>query len=58
MFLPDKLLPDKLLPDISNEQLNVLNLLENNNVIVESVAGSGKTTCILYIAKKYINLNI
>ena len=47
------------LPTISLEQQNVLNLLENkNNVIVESVAGSGKTTTNLYIAKSFPTLKI
>ncbi len=36
---------------ISNEQQNVINLLKDNfNVKVNSVAGSGKTTCSLFIA--------
>lgn len=41
------------LPSCSNEQINVINLLKNNNVIVDSVAGSGKTTNILHIAKNF-----
>ena len=40
-----------LLPSISPNQQNILNNLDNYNVIVNSVAGSGKTTCSLYIAK-------
>jgi DNA helicase IV len=32
------------LPNISDEQKNIIEKLENNNVIVDSVAGSGKTT--------------
>lgn len=40
------------LPPISDEQHLVVNSISNsNNVIVESVAGSGKTTCNIYIAK-------
>ena len=40
------------LPNISIEQENIITLInQNNNVIVESVAGSGKTTSNLYIAK-------
>lgn len=40
-----------MLPQISLEQQDVINGLEtNNNVIVNSVAGSGKTTCNLHIA--------
>ena len=47
-----------MLPDISVEQQHVIDELLHHNVIVDSVAGSGKTTCSLYIAKKFINLNI
>ena len=40
------------LPPISDEQQNVVNSISKcQNVIVESVAGSGKTTCNIYIAK-------
>lgn len=47
------------LPNISLEQQNIINLLqEQNNVIVESVAGSGKTTTNLYIAKSFPESNI
>ena len=47
------------LPNISLEQQNIIKLLEEqNNVIVESVAGSGKTTTNLYIAKSFPKLNI
>jgi len=42
-----------MLPEISNEQLDVLNNLKDYNVVVDSVAGSGKTTCILHIAKHF-----
>ena len=35
----------------SDEQLQVIQSIGNYNVIVDSVAGSGKTTCILHIAK-------
>ena len=38
------------LPPISEEQQSIVNSLYTNNVVVNSVAGSGKTTCILYIA--------
>ena len=47
-----------LLPTISFEQENVVNKLINNNVFVDSVAGSGKTTCSLYIAKQFFDLKI
>jgi len=44
------------LPEISIEQNNIIKYLNlDNNVIVDSVAGSGKTTCILYIAKHFNN---
>ena len=47
------------LPEISLEQQNVINLLNNKfNVSVESVAGSGKTTTNLYIAKSFPTLKI
>ena len=39
------------IPPPSDEQLQVIRSIGKNNVIVDSVAGSGKTTCILYIAK-------
>lgn len=42
----------------SLEQQNIINLLDNNNVIVDSVAGCGKTTTNLFIAKHYNKLNI
>ena len=48
-----------MLPTISKEQNSVIIALkENNNVIVDSVAGSGKTTCILHIATEFKNINI
>ena len=50
-----------ILPNISDEQSIIVNNLAldiNNNVIVDSVAGSGKTTTNIYIAKKYSDLNI
>lgn len=37
----------------SNEQKNIIELLKNNNVIVESTAGSGKTTTSIHIAKEF-----
>jgi hypothetical protein len=42
----------------SVEQQNIINLLNDYNVIVDSVAGCGKTTTNLFIAKQYSNLNI
>lgn len=47
------------LPVISIEQNNIIQqLLLNNNVVVDSVAGSGKTTCNLHIAKYFHNKHI
>lgn len=47
------------LPNISIEQKKVLEIIsEGSNVIVNSVAGSGKTTCILYIASYFRHLRI
>jgi hypothetical protein len=42
----------------SKEQLYIINQLQSNNIIIDSVAGSGKTTTNLHIAKKYNNKNI
>lgn len=43
-----------MLPTISNEQQEVVDSLQNgHNVIVNSVAGSGKTTCNLHIAHHF-----
>lgn len=47
-----------ILPTASDEQLQIINKLSNHNLIVDSVAGSGKTTSILHIASRYININI
>lgn len=48
-----------LLPVASSEQTNVINaLITDNNVIIDSVAGSGKTTCNLHIAKYFNEYNI
>ena len=47
------------LPKISDEQNKIIDILSNNkNVIVNSVAGSGKTTSILHIASIFNNLKI
>jgi len=42
----------------SKHQLNVMRTVANRNVIVDAVAGSGKTTTILGIAEKYPMKNI
>jgi len=47
-----------MLPDISIEQQKIIDELINYNVIVDSVAGSGKTTCSLYIAINFPNLKL
>jgi hypothetical protein len=47
-----------MLPTLSLEQKQVIDELQYNNVIVDSVAGSGKTTCSLFIAKNFHNLKI
>ena len=47
------------LSNISNEQQSVIDsLVLDYNIIVDSVAGSGKTTCNLHIAKYFTQLNI
>lgn len=46
------------LPNMSLEQAQIIENIKENNVIVESVAGSGKTTTNLFIAKTYLNLKI
>ena len=46
------------LPNPSNEQKEVINNLKKYNLIVDSVAGSGKTTTNLHIATKYKKDNI
>ena len=46
------------LPPISDEQQEVVKAIgKSTNVIVESVAGSGKTTCNIYIAKSCESIN-
>ena len=47
-----------ILPPLSIEQNEVIEQLKNNNVVVDSVAGSGKSTCGLYIALINKNANI
>ena len=39
----------------SKEQYNIINSLRYKNVIVDAVAGSGKTTTVLHIASQYNN---
>ena len=47
-----------ILPPLSIEQNEVIEQLKNNNVVVDSVAGSGKSTCGLYISLINKNANI
>jgi DNA helicase IV len=48
-----------ILPNISDEQNKIIIALKkNNNVVVDSVVGSGKTTCNLHIATIFNDLNI
>lgn len=49
---------DYILPDASLEQQQVIKEIEINNLVVDSVAGSGKTTCILHLAEKYASSKI
>jgi len=46
------------LPPLSNEQEKIVNNILKNNIIVDSVAGSGKTTTNLHIAIKHNNKKI
>jgi len=47
-----------MLNNPSYEQQIIIDQIENNNIIVDAVAGSGKTTTILHIALKYNKFNI
>ena len=42
----------------TSEQLEVIEKLKTHNVLVDAVAGSGKTTTILHIAKTFPDLRI
>lgn len=46
------------LPTISDEQSTIVKAIECNNVTVDAVAGSGKTTTTMFIAQKYSNKKI
>ena len=47
------------LPPASAEQLSIVNAIKDgNNVLVDSVFGSGKTTNILHVSKMVPNFNI
>ena len=45
----------QFLPPISPQQAEIVDAVEHHNLIIDSVAGSGKTTTILYMAKKHAN---
>lgn len=47
-----------MLPDPSEEQSFAISSLKNGNVILDSIAGSGKSTTCIHIAKTYTNKNI
>jgi len=47
-----------VLPPISDEQKLILDKMRDNNILVNSVAGSGKTTTALYITKFFSDKNI
>ena len=47
-----------MLKPASNEQLDIINSIKTYNVKVNSVAGSGKTTTVLHMAKMLVNQNI
>lgn len=51
LFIIDKM-------NLSDEQLKVITLCKSNNVVCDSVAGSGKTTTILGITERYKNIKI
>ena len=42
----------------SHEQECIVNLVNNANIIIDSVAGSGKTSTVLFIAEQYANLGV
>jgi len=46
------------LPPASDQQRAIIGAIADNNVIIDSVAGSGKTTTSLHIATEYHNKNI
>ena len=48
----------KMLKPASDEQKHILNQLKTNNVMVDAVAGSGKTTTNLHIANTFPNCKI
>lgn len=49
---------DVKLPQISDEQAAIVDAIAEDNVVVDAVAGSGKTTTAMFIAKRYPNKKI
>ena len=47
-----------MLPEPSEEQIQIVNKISTNNIVVDSVAGSGKTTTNLYIALHHSDVKI
>lgn len=47
-----------ILNNPSIEQSHIISELENNNITVDAVAGSGKTTTVLHIGKTFVNKKI
>jgi len=47
-----------MLKEPSKEQFKAINSIKKFNVIIDAVAGSGKTTTVLHIGKKYKDQNI
>ena len=47
-----------ILPNPSNEQVQIIDNIRENDVIVNAVAGSGKTTTIFHVASKYNNKTV
>lgn len=46
------------MPQISDEQAVIVEVIADNNVTVDAVAGSGKTTTAMFIAQRYPNKRI
>ena len=47
-----------MLPNISQEQKDIIDKFKDNNIVVDYVAGIGKTTTNLYIAKHFAKSKI
>ena len=53
-----KFLNEPELPEISIDQQNAIEKLKTGNIIIDSVAGCGKTTTNMYIGKEFNTSNI